>query len=187
MRPGMRLANSRGVTAVHDKDGWLGALALFRSCTPRERSHCACGSRSRTSRVDRDQRGSASPGSATTCSARLHQGLHGRDAGVADRARLDGSGVEITSARRARGHRAPRPRGRASRRRPRDRGSANREAFDARGARESGDRAGCAPASSTRSSWPLKTCRASPRSASPPPCSSATRRRPRPRRPLWAG
>ena len=26
MRAGMRLANSRGVVAVHDKDGWLGAL-----------------------------------------------------------------------------------------------------------------------------------------------------------------
>jgi predicted amidohydrolase YtcJ len=29
MRTGIRLANSRGVTCVHDKDGWLGALRLF--------------------------------------------------------------------------------------------------------------------------------------------------------------
>jgi predicted amidohydrolase YtcJ len=29
MRAGIRLANSRGVTAIHDKDGWLGALRLF--------------------------------------------------------------------------------------------------------------------------------------------------------------
>lgn len=29
MRAGIRLASSRGVTAVHDKDGWLGALGLF--------------------------------------------------------------------------------------------------------------------------------------------------------------
>jgi predicted amidohydrolase YtcJ len=29
MRAGVRLANSRGVTCVHDKDGWLGALRLF--------------------------------------------------------------------------------------------------------------------------------------------------------------
>jgi predicted amidohydrolase YtcJ len=28
-REGVRLANSRGVTAVHDKDGWLGALGVF--------------------------------------------------------------------------------------------------------------------------------------------------------------
>src|SRR3954454_12937741 len=29
MRTGIKLANSRGVTAVHDKDGWLGALRLW--------------------------------------------------------------------------------------------------------------------------------------------------------------
>jgi predicted amidohydrolase YtcJ len=29
MRAGVRLANSRGVVAVHDKDGWLGALRLW--------------------------------------------------------------------------------------------------------------------------------------------------------------
>jgi len=28
-RAGMRLANARGVTAIHDKDGWLGALEVF--------------------------------------------------------------------------------------------------------------------------------------------------------------
>jgi predicted amidohydrolase YtcJ len=28
-RAGMRLANARGVTAIHDKDGWLGALDVF--------------------------------------------------------------------------------------------------------------------------------------------------------------
>jgi predicted amidohydrolase YtcJ len=30
MRSGVRLANARGVTSVHDKDGWLGALRLWR-------------------------------------------------------------------------------------------------------------------------------------------------------------
>ncbi|HEY6962054.1 MAG TPA: amidohydrolase family protein [Gaiellaceae bacterium] len=29
MRAGVKLANSRGVTSVHDKDGWLGALRLW--------------------------------------------------------------------------------------------------------------------------------------------------------------
>jgi predicted amidohydrolase YtcJ len=29
MREGLRVAASRGVTAVHDKDGWIGALGLF--------------------------------------------------------------------------------------------------------------------------------------------------------------
>ena len=29
MRAGIKLAHARGVTAVHDKDGWLGALRLW--------------------------------------------------------------------------------------------------------------------------------------------------------------
>jgi predicted amidohydrolase YtcJ len=32
-RAGMRLASSRGVTAIHDKDGWLGALEVFQRLT----------------------------------------------------------------------------------------------------------------------------------------------------------
>jgi predicted amidohydrolase YtcJ len=35
MRSGVRLANERGVTAVHDKDGWLGALRLWRQLEER--------------------------------------------------------------------------------------------------------------------------------------------------------
>src|SRR5204862_209021 len=34
-RAGVRLANERGVTAVHDKDGWLGALRLWRQLEER--------------------------------------------------------------------------------------------------------------------------------------------------------
>ena len=37
MRAGVRLANARGVTAVHDKDGWLGALRLWQQLE--ERGH----------------------------------------------------------------------------------------------------------------------------------------------------
>ena len=37
MRAGVKLANSRGVTAVHDKDGWLGALRLWQQLE--ERGH----------------------------------------------------------------------------------------------------------------------------------------------------
>ncbi len=29
MRAGVKLANARGVTCVHDKDGWLGAAGLW--------------------------------------------------------------------------------------------------------------------------------------------------------------
>src|SRR3954449_1803357 len=35
MRVGVRLANSRGVTALHDKDGWLGALRLWQQLEER--------------------------------------------------------------------------------------------------------------------------------------------------------
>ncbi len=35
MRAGVRLANARGVTAVHDKDGWLGALRLWQQLEER--------------------------------------------------------------------------------------------------------------------------------------------------------
>jgi predicted amidohydrolase YtcJ len=35
MRGAIRLANARGVTAVHDKDGWLGALRLWRQLEER--------------------------------------------------------------------------------------------------------------------------------------------------------
>ena len=34
MRRGLRVANARGVTAVHDKDGWLGALRLWQKLGP---------------------------------------------------------------------------------------------------------------------------------------------------------
>ncbi len=37
MRAGVKLANTRGVTAVHDKDGWLGALRLWQQLE--ERGH----------------------------------------------------------------------------------------------------------------------------------------------------
>jgi len=36
MRAGVKLASSRGVTAVHDKDGWLGALRLWQRLGSRE-------------------------------------------------------------------------------------------------------------------------------------------------------
>ena len=41
MRDGLRIAASRGVTAVHDKDGWLGALALLAAAGRRGRAHAA--------------------------------------------------------------------------------------------------------------------------------------------------
>ncbi len=37
MRTGVRLANARGVTCVHDKDGWFGAIGLWQRLE--ERNH----------------------------------------------------------------------------------------------------------------------------------------------------
>src|SRR5213080_1849329 len=46
-RDGVRIANTRGVTAVHDKDGWLGALGVFQQLQSEGSFRCACGSRIR--------------------------------------------------------------------------------------------------------------------------------------------
>ena len=35
-RDGVKIANSRGVTAIHDKDGWIGALEIFQRLHERE-------------------------------------------------------------------------------------------------------------------------------------------------------
>ena len=37
MRDGVKLANSRGVTAVHDKDGWVGILPWWQALRARGR------------------------------------------------------------------------------------------------------------------------------------------------------
>ena len=70
MREGMKVAASRGVTSVHDKDGWLGALGLW------QRLHAEGALRLRVwqslphehARRDRGAAGSG-PGSATACCA----------------------------------------------------------------------------------------------------------------------
>ena len=69
MRAGIRIAHARGVTAVHDKDGWLGALRALAAARAEEaRSRCASGSRFRTTALDELRRARArAPGSATTC------------------------------------------------------------------------------------------------------------------------
>ena len=41
MRAGLKLAASRGVTAVHDKDGWLGALGLWQRLEAERRAVAA--------------------------------------------------------------------------------------------------------------------------------------------------
>ena len=188
MRGGLKLANARGVTAVHDKDGWLGALRLWQQL---ERARLADAARlavdsarpARRRRGARAALGLRQPAAA----ARLPEGVHGRDARLAD-------GVDARRQRRAdherrgaRRDRAPRRGGRASR-------SPCTRSATARTARRS-----------TRSSrratlWqplrpaPADRARAAARARGSPPLRRARRRllgavlaravRPRPRRPL---
>ncbi len=70
MRTGVKLANTRGVTSVHDKDGWLGALRLWRQLEERGQlslARVAVDPARRRRRGPPDRR--SAPGSAARCSA----------------------------------------------------------------------------------------------------------------------
>ena len=47
MRDGRAVASARGVTAVHDKDGWLGAIGLWQQLEQQGGLRSASGSRRR--------------------------------------------------------------------------------------------------------------------------------------------
>ena len=66
MREGLRIAASRGVVAIHDKDGWLGAPRIFQRSPSATGSRFASGSPSRTSGCRSSRRSASTPGSATT-------------------------------------------------------------------------------------------------------------------------
>jgi predicted amidohydrolase YtcJ len=66
MRAGVRVAASRGVTAVHDKDGWLGGTGSSSSCTTRAPSRSGSGSRSRVPCCPSWRRSACARASATT-------------------------------------------------------------------------------------------------------------------------
>ena len=176
-RAGLRSAASRGVVAIHDKDGWLGAPGIFQrvaaldgltlrvwQSVPYERLpelealgvHCAD-----RRRLPPD---------------RLPEGVHGRDARLPDR-------VDARRLRRRhherRGARGDHPRGRGgrlARRRARDRRPRRTARRSTRSRRRAtcGRRSGCASASSTRSASRRRTLAALPSSASRARCSSAT-------------
>ena len=85
-RAGLRLAASRGVGAIHDKDGWLGAPGIFQRLRDEGALNLRVWGRSRTGSSSMPRSSRCAPGSATTTSRRLSQVLHGRHARLADRA-----------------------------------------------------------------------------------------------------
>ena len=83
---GIRLANTRGVAAIHDKDGWLGAPRIFGRIHEREgltlRVWQSVPHERVTELVDGRDRATAR---RRLPPARLPEGVHGRDARLADR------------------------------------------------------------------------------------------------------
>jgi predicted amidohydrolase YtcJ len=95
MRDGVRLANARGVTAIHDKDGWLGALELFRRLEAEDGLTLRVWQSQPWERLDSGLPEPSAPGSLVRVGylkAFMDGTLGSRTA-----RRLDGSGVEILS------------------------------------------------------------------------------------------
>ena len=153
-RAGVKLANSRGVAAVHDKDGWLGSPGIFQRL--RDEGNLSLrvwGS------IPHDQLDSAAALLAPlrlrgrVPPDRLPEVLHGRDARLADRAADRRLGRRDHLARGARGDHPARRRARLARRGPRDRRPGEQErSRRLRGdAGTPGSTRACGSGSSTRS------------------------------------
>ena len=99
MREGIRLANSRGVVSVHDKDGWLGALGLWQELRDRGLADAA-GLAVAPAHDARRARGASvsAPGLGDDLlrAGYLKAFMDGTLGSMTARL-LDGSGVEITS------------------------------------------------------------------------------------------
>ena len=179
MRAGLKLAASRGVTAVHDKDGWLGALRLWQRLERggvADAARLAVGSR-RPGRSAADARHRARASASPMLRLGYLKAFMDGTLGSQTALMLDGSGVRITSGEeldrdRPRRRRGGLPGGSARDRRRREPRGARRVRADAR---RSGRRSGSATGSSTRSCSRPRTSRASPSSASRARCSSRTR------------
>ena len=160
MRTGVKLANARGVTCVHDKDGWLGAAGLWQRLEQQG---------SLTLRVWQSVPHDRLAGAAGALAAqrlrlaapppRLPEGVHGRDARLAD-------GVDARRQRRADHERRAARADRARRRAQQAGRSACTRSATARTARRStrsrrratcGSRAASGSGSSTRSAWRRRT------------------------------
>ena len=175
-RGGIKLAGSRGVVAVHDKDGWLGALAVFQELHDEGALMLRVWQSLPHDHVDRlAEIGIASGLGDGFLKVGYIKAFMDGTLGSQTARMLDGSGVEITS--RAELEDIVRRSARA--------GFpvavhaignlANREALDAfESTQDEWRPRGLRPASSTRSSSPRRTCHASQLSESQHRCSSAT-------------
>ena len=97
MRAGLKVAASRGVTAVHDKDGWLGALRMWRRLERDEMLTLRVWQSAPADQVEALRAVGASSGFGALPADRLPEGLHGRHARLADGIDARRSGVRITS------------------------------------------------------------------------------------------
>ena len=176
-------ASGRGLARrhrVHDKDGWLGALRLWQRLHEQRALTLRVWQSIPHEHLDRSPRLGVRPGLGDEyLQHRLPEGVHGRHARVADRAHARRLGRRDHERRGAGGDRPPR------RARPAGRWPCTRSATSRTATRST-------PSSATREHWqPLglrqriehaqclapRICPASPRSASPPPSSSATHHR----------
>ena len=68
-REGLRIAASRGVVAIHDKDGWLGAPGIFQRIADERAAHAARLAVLPYERLRSSRRSASTRGSATTSCA----------------------------------------------------------------------------------------------------------------------
>ena len=179
-REGLKVANARGVGAVHDKDGWLGAARIYARIHERDGLTLRVWQSFPHEHVGRlEEIGLRSRVGDDYLRLGYLKAFMDGTLGSRTAWLLDGSGVRITSGEelaeivRA-GARAGWP---VAVHAIGDR--ANRDALDAFAAtrRRVASRSGSGSGSSTRSAWPPRTSAASPSSASPARCSSRTRPR----------
>ena len=123
-REGVRIAIARGVTAVHDKDGWLGALGVWQRLRDEGSLQLRIWQSIPAEHVEElaDLRIRSGFGDDLVRIGYLKAFMDGT-LGSQTARMLDGTGVQITSKEQLDGDHPPRRPGRASGRSPRDRRS----------------------------------------------------------------
>ena len=161
MREGLKIVAARGVTAVHDKDGWLGAPRFWQRLADEEALTLRVWQSLPYDHVDRlGELGlRAGLGDDLLRIGYLKVFMDGTLGSQTARL-LDGSGVKITG-RRGAGRDRPRRRRARAGRSPCTRSATSptaRRSTRSRRPATNGRRSDCASGSSTPSSWPRRTC-----------------------------